>query len=78
LSADGRQGAADWPITFALELGLLFTPYPSVFNIPVTTRFVVVTVAAHAIFGVGLGLAVRALERRARPSSPAPAGAFTA
>jgi hypothetical protein len=51
-------------MALALELGMLLTPYPQVFNITVTTRFVVVTVAAHAIFGVGLGLTVRALARR--------------
>ncbi len=38
---------------------MLLTPYPSVFSIPVTTRFVVVTMAAHAVFGVGLGLVVK-------------------
>lgn len=51
-------------MALALELGMLLTPYPQVFGIQVTTRFVVVTVAAHAIFGVGLGLTVRALARR--------------
>jgi len=50
-------------MALALELGMLFTPYPQVFNIPVTTRFVVVTVAAHVIFGAGLGLTVRALAQ---------------
>lgn len=48
----------------ALELGMLFTPYPQVFNIPLTARFVMVTIAAHAIFGVGLGLTVRSLAHR--------------
>jgi len=51
-------------MALALELGMLFTPYPQVFGIPVTARFVAVTVAAHAIFGVGLGLTVRWLGRR--------------
>jgi hypothetical protein len=46
-------------MALALELGMLLTPYPQVFNIPVTTRFVVVTLAAHSIFGVTLGLIVR-------------------
>lgn len=57
-----------WAVAFSvvLELGMLFTPYPSVFQIAVTTRFVVVTVAAHALFGVGLGLAARRLESRSR------------
>ena len=48
----------------ALELGMLFTPYPSVFSIPVTMRFVIVTVAAHAMFGVALGFSVRWFSRR--------------
>jgi hypothetical protein len=55
-----------WAVAMALvlELGMLLTPYPQVFNIPVTTRFVIVTIAAHAIFGVGLGVAVRVLAKR--------------
>jgi hypothetical protein len=54
-----------WAVLMALglELGMLLTPYPQVFNIPVTVHFVTVTVAAHAIFGVGLGLTVRAMAR---------------
>jgi hypothetical protein len=54
-----------WAVLWAvgLELGMLFTPYPQVFNIPLTTRFVVVTLAAHAIFGVGLGLTVRGFAK---------------
>jgi len=47
--------------------GMLFTPYPAVFNIPVTARFVIVTVAAHALFGLGLGLSVRRLAQRLVP-----------
>ena len=47
-------------------------PYLRVFNIAVTTRFVMVTIAAHAIFGVGLGLTVRWLAKHsfALPISP--------
>jgi hypothetical protein len=50
-----------WAVLMALglELGMLLTPYPNLFNIPVTTRFVMVTIAAHAIFGVAMGLAIR-------------------
>ena len=59
----------------ALELGMLFTPYPSVFNIPVTSKFVVVTIAAHTVFGVGLGQTVRWLEQRAHRRAQAPASA---
>ena len=50
-------------MALALELGMLLTPYPHVFGIAVTPRFVLVTIAAHAIFGVGLGLTVRNLSR---------------
>ena len=50
-----------WPvaIVFAvgLELAMLFTPYPATFGIRVTATFVVVTLAAHFIFGVVMGLA---------------------
>ena len=62
-------------MALALELGMLLTPYPQVFNIPVTTRFVTVTVAAHAIFGVGLGLTVRWLANRLTPPAEIPSAA---
>ena len=42
-----------------LEMGMLLTPYPRMFGIPVTPRFVAVTMAAHAIFGVCLGLGAK-------------------
>jgi hypothetical protein len=65
-----------WAVVMALavELGMLLTPYPQVFNIPVTARFVTVTVAAHAIFGIGLGRAVRWLAAlpRLSPITPRP------
>lgn len=56
-----------WALLFALalELGMLFTPYSSVFNIAVNTRFVLITVAAHAVFGICLGSSVRWLVLRA-------------
>jgi len=50
-------------MALALELGMLLTPYPQVFGIAITTRFVMVTIAAHAIFGVALGFTVRWLAR---------------
>src|SRR6185369_10169079 len=61
-----------WAVLMAagLELGMLFTPYPQVFSIAVTARFVLVTMAAHAIFGVELGLAARRLARRWQPVVP--------
>ena len=47
-----------WGVAMAvgLELGMLLTPYPNVFGIPVTAAFVCVTLAAHVIFGVVKGL----------------------
>jgi hypothetical protein len=46
-----------WAVLMAagLELAMLLTPYPKVFGIVVTPTFVVVTLAAHIIFGVTLG-----------------------
>ncbi len=66
LIGDARRRHWAWAVLFALglELGMLLTPYPRVFNIPLTARFVIVTIAAHAIFGAGLGLVVRCLARR--------------
>ena len=71
LIGDGRRRHWAWAVVFALglELGMLFTPYPKVFGIPLTARFVIVTIAAHAIFGAGLGLAVRYFARRVAPPS---------
>jgi hypothetical protein len=38
-----------------LELGMLFTPYPATFGIRMSSLFVVVTLAAHGIFGITMG-----------------------
>jgi hypothetical protein len=48
-----------WAILFAvgLELAMLLTPYPAFFHIPLTAQFVVVTLAAHLVFGVVMGKA---------------------
>jgi hypothetical protein len=64
---DPQRRHWSWAILMAvaLELGMLFTPYPRVFHITVTSRFVVVTMAAHAIFGIGLGLTAQWFARRA-------------
>lgn len=68
LAMIGRPADRHWAwgvvMAVALELGMLLTPYPQVFHIPVTPRFVVVTLAAHAIFGVIMGLSVKALAPR--------------
>ena len=72
LIGDARQRHWLWAVLFAmgLELGMLFTPYTSVFNIHLTARFVIITMLAHAMFGVGLGWSVRrlALRRVAQPA----------
>lgn len=56
-----------WPvaIVFAvgLELAMLFTPYPATFGIRVTETFVVVTLAAHLIFGITMGRTSIGLEK---------------
>ena len=43
----------------ALELGMLFTPYPSYFSIPLSLTFVLVTLIAHFIFGAVMGMTVQ-------------------
>jgi hypothetical protein len=55
-----------WAVVMAvgLELAMLFTPYPQMFSISVGAAFVVVTLTAHLIFGVALGLGSRRLARR--------------
>ena len=52
-----------WAVLMAvgLELGMLFTPYPGVFGIYITGVFIGVTLAAHLIFGMILGLSIRRL-----------------
>ena len=74
LIGDGTRRHWAWAALFAvaLELGMLFTPYPAVFHIPLSGRFVLVTLAAHAIFGVGLGLSVRWWARQETHTTPAP------
>jgi hypothetical protein len=66
LIGDGRRRHWSWAVLFAmgLELAMLVPPYPRVFNIPLTARFAVVTLPAHAIFGAGLGGSVRWLAGR--------------
>lgn len=54
-----------WAVVMAagLEAGMLVTPYPQTFGIKVTGRFVAVTLAAHMIFGVALGLLARKFDQ---------------
>jgi len=53
-----------WAIALAagLELAMLFTPYPGFFAITVTAAFVAVTLSAHILFGIVLGLTSRRLS----------------
>ena len=66
--ASRRQWA--WAVVFAvgLELGMRLTPYPRFFGVALAPRFVVVTVAAHLVFGVVMGLSALGLSRLLRPS----------
>jgi hypothetical protein len=66
LIGDARRRHWFWAVLFAvgLELGMLVTPYARVFDIALTMKFIFVTVVAHGIFGVGLGLVVRRLSQR--------------
>ncbi len=58
---DAARGRAWKPIVWAtlmavgIELCLLVSPYARFFGIQLTPRFVVVTLVAHLIFGLGLG-----------------------
>lgn len=47
-----------WAVVMAvvIEICLLASPYATFFSIHLTARFVIVTLIAHIIFGVGLGL----------------------
>ena len=64
LAVLGDAGRRSWGwaavMAAGLELALLFTPYTSFFGIAPTWRFVVVTLLAHLVFGVVLGLYARA------------------
>ncbi len=65
LMGDASRRSWLWAVLFAtgVELAMLVTPYTSFFGIHMTTRFVIVTFAAHAIFGVALGLCARWLAQ---------------
>lgn len=58
---DAQRRSWWWAVVLAtgLELAMLLTPYPAFFAIPVTSTFVAVTLAAHLVFGVTLGLMLR-------------------
>ncbi|MFO0973267.1 MAG: hypothetical protein U1A27_07505 [Phycisphaerae bacterium] len=52
-----RGATLAWAVLMAvaIELCLLASPYAQYFSIPQTTRFVVVTLLAHLVFGLALG-----------------------
>lgn len=50
-------------LAVGLELAMLFTPYPVFFHIPLTSKFIIVTLAAHLIFGIAMGWAALVLWR---------------
>ena len=61
LIGDARRRSWMWGIVLAvgLELMMLFTPYTGFFGINLTARFVVVTLIAHLIFGIAMGIYAR-------------------
>ena len=58
-----------WGILFAvaLELGMLCTPYPAFFQIPLTAKFVAVTLGVHLAFGAVMGRTATAFETALTP-----------
>lgn len=65
LIGDGLRRSWWWAVLFAvgLEMALLLTPYPGFFDIKVTSTFIAVTLTAHMVFGVAMGLLVRRFSR---------------
>jgi hypothetical protein len=66
LIGDATKRSWLWAVALAtvLELAMLFTPYTSYFGIHLTAKFVIVTFAAHAVFGVVLGLIAQWMAKR--------------
>ncbi len=69
---DARRRSWLWAVMLAtgLELAMLLTPYPQFFAIPVTALFVAVTLTAHLLFGVALGLVTRWWAARWSTANP--------
>lgn len=61
LIGDATRRTWLWGVVIAagLELAMLFTPYTTFFGIGLTALFVVVTLSAHTVFGIVLGLISR-------------------
>ena len=51
-------GAMGWALF--VEVTLLLTPYASFFGLPLNQQFLVLTLSAHLVFGITLGLWLRA------------------
>jgi len=66
----GSRHHWSWAVVMAvgIELAMLITPYPQTFGIPITGLFIAVTLTAHLIFGVGLGLTSRGIQNSLRAS----------
>ncbi len=71
---DARRRGWWWAIVMAvgLELGMLFTPYPATFNIPLTRLFIIVTLSAHLVFGTAMGWLTRSGSIRWSALQPIP------
>lgn len=67
---DASRSHLGWAILFAvgLELAMLFTPYPAFFHIPLSAKFVTVTLLAHLVFGVVMGRATLRFWQLLNPS----------
>lgn len=61
-----RRRSWRWAVLLAtgLEVAMLLTPYLRFFAIPLTTLFVAVTLAAHFVFGVVLGVVAKGWATR--------------
>jgi hypothetical protein len=69
LIGDATRRTWLWAIALAagLELAMLFTPYLDFFKLSATALFVAVTLTAHMIFGVAMGLYTRSRSYRWSP-----------
>ena len=71
LVGDAKKRIWLWAVVFAvgLELGMLFTPYAKFFGIVLAPSFVVVTLAAHLVFGAVMGLSALGLSKLLTPAA---------
>ena len=67
LIGDALKRSWLWAIALAagLELMMLLTPYTAFFAIRVTALFIAVTLTAHVLFGLTLGLLSKWMQSRA-------------